>query len=190
MLALNLATLGFTSSHTPALPPPPGLSQLAYGADVARLPAGSFLRRAALSSTAGPSADPGGYGVLGVSPQGDAGGHVAVYGDSNCLDTSHQHLDCYAFLLKLLARVNTVGYCWLLSVAVGYFVSLGFTAPAWFAPALFPSPASAISPSHPCQAPHHPPPPPPSHFDVAAAIGYVLTMLWRLTPPSPHLTLQ
>lgn len=119
MLTLNLATLGFTSTHTLAFPPPsPAPSQLAYGADVARLPAGSFLRRAALSSTAGPSADSGGYGVLGVSPQGDAGGYVAVYGDSNCLDTSHQHLDCYAFLLKLLARVNTVGYFRLLSVTL------------------------------------------------------------------------
>ena len=53
----------------------------------------------------------GNFGVLGVAPFGGAKGHVAVYGDSNCLDSSHMSAGCYEFLLKLVERVVQVRCC-------------------------------------------------------------------------------
>lgn len=53
-------------------------------------------------------ATPGTHGILGVAPVGSAGGHVAVFGDSNCLDSSHQQSACYEFLARLLERVVQV----------------------------------------------------------------------------------
>jgi hypothetical protein len=50
----------------------------------------------------------GTHGVLGVAPVGSKGGHVAVYGDSNCLDSSHQHSPCYEFLARILERIIQV----------------------------------------------------------------------------------
>ena len=38
------------------------------------------------------------YGVLGVVQHGK--GHVALYGDSNCLDSSHMNSNCYQFLVR------------------------------------------------------------------------------------------
>ena len=54
----------------------------------------------------------GNFGILGIAPVGKQNGHVVVYGDSNCLDSSHMVAGCYEFLLKLLDRVvqvSTVG---------------------------------------------------------------------------------
>ncbi|GAX78554.1 hypothetical protein CEUSTIGMA_g5994.t1 [Chlamydomonas eustigma] len=80
--------------------------QVQHGADVARMPAGSYLHRATLSSSAGGKAGPGGYGVVGVVQHGgESGGHVALYGDNNCLDSSHQNSNCFPFLQKLLERL-------------------------------------------------------------------------------------
>ena len=39
--------------------------------------------------------------VLGLFQHG--GGRVALYGDSNCLDSSHQRTSCFEFLKPLLA---------------------------------------------------------------------------------------
>ena len=36
------------------------------------------------------------------------GGRVAVYGDSNCLDSSHMRSPCFRLLAKLLQYVATV----------------------------------------------------------------------------------
>jgi len=84
--------------------------QIHHGSNVARMPAGSFLHRTALPHSAGPKPGPDGYGILGVAKHGDGtGGHVAVIGDSNCLDSSHQQTNCFPFLLKLLERVIKVG---------------------------------------------------------------------------------
>ncbi|KAJ9531501.1 hypothetical protein QJQ45_015030, partial [Haematococcus lacustris] len=46
----------------------------------------------------------GSHALLGVASVGAAGGHVAVLGDSNCLDSSHMQSNCYEFLAKLLER--------------------------------------------------------------------------------------
>ena len=40
-------------------------------------------------------------GVLGLFQHGS--GRVALYGDSNCLDSSHQRTSCFEFLKPLLA---------------------------------------------------------------------------------------
>jgi len=40
-------------------------------------------------------------GILGLLQHGS--GRVAVYGDSNCLDSSHQRTSCFEFLKPLLA---------------------------------------------------------------------------------------
>ena len=97
-----------TPQHLPVMRTP--LLQLHHGADIARMPAGSFLHRAALANNAGPKAASGGYGVLGVVRHGSGavGGHVAVMGDSNCLDSSHQQSNCFGLLHKLLDRLNKV----------------------------------------------------------------------------------
>ena len=36
-------------------------------------------------------------------------GHVAVYGDSNCLDSSHQRSSCYNMLIRIIQYVSEVG---------------------------------------------------------------------------------
>ena len=40
-------------------------------------------------------------GILGLLQHGS--GRVALYGDSNCLDSSHQRTSCFDFLKPLLA---------------------------------------------------------------------------------------
>ena len=44
--------------------------------------------------------------MLGVTEHGK--GHIAVYGDSNCLDSSHMRTPCFRLLSKLLTYVATV----------------------------------------------------------------------------------
>jgi hypothetical protein len=48
------------------------------------------------------------HALFGVTPVGTAGGHVAVFGDSNCLDSSHQSSNCHEFLLRVLETVTQV----------------------------------------------------------------------------------
>lgn len=52
---------------------------------------------------------PGVHAVLGLAEH--VGGRLAVYGDSNCLDSSHQRTPCYALLAKL-ARWATEVRLW------------------------------------------------------------------------------
>ena len=60
-------------------------------------------------------------GILGLFQHGS--GRVALYGDSNCLDSSHQQTSCFEFLKPLLAWTAGVSctassradsYLWLL----------------------------------------------------------------------------
>ena len=46
-------------------------------------------------------------GLLGLAAHGK--GRIAVFGDSGCLDSSHQRSPCYNMLQALLAWVATVG---------------------------------------------------------------------------------
>ena len=45
--------------------------------------------------------------VLGFAEHGD--GRLAVYGDSNCLDSSHQRSSCHRLLLNAILYVAEVG---------------------------------------------------------------------------------
>ena len=60
------------------------------------------------------------HAVLGVTKH--HGGHVAVYGDSNCLDSSHMRTPCFRLLSKLLTYVTTVR---MLLCACGLLEGLG-----------------------------------------------------------------
>ena len=46
------------------------------------------------------------HAVLGFAEHGE--GRLAVYGDSNCLDSSHQRSSCYGLLLKAIKYVAEV----------------------------------------------------------------------------------
>ena len=46
------------------------------------------------------------HAVLGVTEY--QAGRIAVYGDSNCLDSSHMRTPCFRLLSKLLTYVATV----------------------------------------------------------------------------------
>ena len=48
----------------------------------------------------------GQHALLGLTPMGR--GHIAVYGDSNCLDSSHVRIACPGLLLKLIAYAAEV----------------------------------------------------------------------------------
>eukprot|EP00898_Chlorokybus_atmophyticus_P007485 jgi/Chlat1/7738/Chrsp66S07212 len=90
-----------------------GRATYAAGVPIIRFPAGGMLHSFALSERdASVSHVPesgqqsaGEHAVLGLwqhSPSQGAGGRVVAYGDSNCLDSSHQVLNCYWLLRKLL----------------------------------------------------------------------------------------
>ena len=51
-------------------------------------------------------------GLLGLAPAG--AGRIGVYGDSGCLDSSHQRAPCYAMLRAMLAYVTEVRPCCLI----------------------------------------------------------------------------
>ena len=55
----------------------------------------------------GTAASGGLHAVLGLMQH--KGGRVAVYGDSNCLDSSHMRSPCFRLLAKLLQYVAMVG---------------------------------------------------------------------------------
>ncbi|CAL5228891.1 g12106 [Coccomyxa viridis] len=88
----------------------------ASGANIVRFPAGGYLHAQNLAdkAAAGTTRSVGRFGtaasgdthaVLGVTEFGK--GHVAVYGDSNCLDSSHMRTPCFRLLSKLLTYVAT-----------------------------------------------------------------------------------
>lgn len=90
-------------------------SSFAYasGANIVRFPAGGVLHDAALEDKAeggsarAPRAGTDKHAVLGVAPVG--AGALALYGDSGCVDTSHQAGDCYDLLVKLVAYAASGG---------------------------------------------------------------------------------
>ena len=68
------------------------------------------------------------HAVLGLAEH--HAGRLAVYGDSNCLDSSHQRTPCYALLLKLARWATEVlpparhGDCiWMLGACPGEHLS-------------------------------------------------------------------
>jgi hypothetical protein len=64
------------------------LPQVAYGANIAAFPAGGWLHVSHLTDVAGKGAGvPGNYAAFGVAASGK--GKVAVFSDTNCLDSSH-----------------------------------------------------------------------------------------------------
>ncbi|EIE27171.1 subtilisin-like protein [Coccomyxa subellipsoidea C-169] len=88
----------------------------ASGANLVRFPAGGHLHALALGDKAatgtarsagrfGTAASGGLHAVLGLTEH--KGGRVAVYGDSNCLDSSHMRSPCFRLLAKLLQYVAT-----------------------------------------------------------------------------------
>lgn len=99
----------------------PHTVQLSHGANVARMPAGAYLHSASLTgrppktplsnagvsenSSSGPATSTATFGILGLLKHGNNGGHVILYGDSNCLDSSHMNSNCYELLHQLLQRV-------------------------------------------------------------------------------------
>lgn len=85
----------------PCAPTPPCAGTrvtVSHGADIAKMPAGSFLHMANMQNAVDKQS--GSHAVLGIAPTGR--GTVAVFGDSNCLDNSHQVSACYNFFLSLL----------------------------------------------------------------------------------------
>jgi hypothetical protein len=59
--------------------------------------------------------------VMGLMQHGK--GRVAVYGDSNCLDSSHQRTNCYDLLIKLLQFATEARAGWMHGW-MGYFSML------------------------------------------------------------------
>ncbi|CAL8462817.1 g2351 [Coccomyxa elongata] len=89
----------------------------ASGTNIVRFPVGGYLHALALGDKAatgtarsagrfGTAASGGLHAVLGLT-QHNGGGRVAVYGDSNCLDSSHMRSPCFRLLAKLLQYVAT-----------------------------------------------------------------------------------
>jgi hypothetical protein len=67
--------------------------QVAYGSNIAAFPAGGHLHVSHLTDVAGKGAGvPGNYAAFGVAPSGK--GKVAVFSDTNCLDSSHNVSAC------------------------------------------------------------------------------------------------
>jgi membrane-bound transcription factor site-1 protease len=81
---------------------------LAHGSDIVAVPAGAFLHEAPMSVLNGKASGEDTYGYLAIVPSGASKGHVVVFSDSNCLDSSHQNAPCYDFLSSLLERVVEV----------------------------------------------------------------------------------
>ncbi|XXG55876.1 hypothetical protein AAC387_Pa03g3436 [Persea americana] len=82
----------------------------ASGADIVKFPGGSYVHSFELQDTSEGGAtkniwqtsdvSKGESTVLGLVEMG--GGRIAVYGDSNCLDSSHMVTNCYTLLGKIL----------------------------------------------------------------------------------------
>lgn len=81
--------------------------QYASGANIVRFPRGGVLHELPLADKAdagsarSPRAAPDKHAVLGVASVG--AGRLALYGDSACVDTSHQRGDCHDLLLAMAA---------------------------------------------------------------------------------------
>ncbi|WIA28903.1 hypothetical protein OEZ86_011427 [Tetradesmus obliquus] len=78
--------------------------QVAYGSNIATFPAGGHLHVSHLTDVAGKGAGvPGNYAAFGVAPSGS--GKVAVFSDTNCLDSSHNTGPCFEFLVALFQQL-------------------------------------------------------------------------------------
>lgn len=53
-----------------------------------------------------PGAPPNADALLGLAPAGE--GRIGIFGDSGCLDSSHQRSACYGMLQAMLAYVAEV----------------------------------------------------------------------------------
>ena len=78
------------------------------GANIARAPPNTYLHRANIGDRSGGRRGPAGEHVVAALHQvpGSGSGRVFVYGDSNCLDSSHMTVNCYPLLMSVL-RVLT-----------------------------------------------------------------------------------
>ncbi|CAI9264604.1 unnamed protein product [Lactuca saligna] len=76
----------------------------ASGSNIVKFPKGGFLHRFPLFDSAGNNGHTdkgdGDAAILGVVEVGE--GRIGVYGDSNCLDSSHMVKDCFWLLTKML----------------------------------------------------------------------------------------
>lgn len=89
-----------------------GRWQFSGGCSLTRVPAGSWIRGAGLQVRAGSNTQMrgqqpvagGGSPVLALHqvPGGSQAGRIVAYGDSNCLDSSHQHGNCHSMLTMML----------------------------------------------------------------------------------------
>lgn len=87
-------------------------SHYASGTDIAMFPEGGFVHRFSFEDNYNNSTAhnllqvagmvKAGYPILGILELSDRTARIAVYGDSNCLDTSHMVINCYWLLRKLL----------------------------------------------------------------------------------------
>ncbi|KAI3781823.1 hypothetical protein L2E82_11849 [Cichorium intybus] len=76
-------------------------SRYASGCNIVKFPKGGYLHRFPLFDSAGNGpTDKGDAAILGLLDFG--AGRIAVYGDSNCLDSSHLVSDCFWLLQKIL----------------------------------------------------------------------------------------
>ncbi|KAL4572223.1 hypothetical protein LXL04_018993 [Taraxacum kok-saghyz] len=76
-------------------------SRYASGSNIVKFPKGGYLHRFPFFNTAGNGpTDKEDAAILGVVEVGK--GRIAVYGDSNCLDSSHMVDDCFWLLQKML----------------------------------------------------------------------------------------
>ena len=74
------------------------------GANLVRLPASSFAHRFSLEDISKETSSVGDHYTLGLTTHGN--GRLAVYGDSNCLDSSYQSDHCFELLDAMLDFVN------------------------------------------------------------------------------------
>ncbi|XP_031385524.1 subtilisin-like protease SBT6.1 isoform X1 [Punica granatum] len=87
-------------------------TRYASGADIARFPAGGYIHSFPFQDTSESGATQnvlltnsmGDSPILGLIGAGQ--GRIAVYGDSNCLDSSHMVTNCYWLLSKILDFTN------------------------------------------------------------------------------------
>jgi len=74
------------------------------GSNIIQFPPGGYLHSFSLEDTAIEGSSQDSFATLGLTESGN--GRVAVYGDSNCLDSSYQSDHCFALLHALLDYVN------------------------------------------------------------------------------------
>lgn len=74
------------------------------GSNIVHFPAGGYLHAFSLEDSAAEESVHDTFNTLGLTESDE--GRIAVYGDSNCLDSSYQSDQCYDLLEALLHYVN------------------------------------------------------------------------------------